>query len=107
MMMRLFLGNLLPVAEACRLLTDYRDRMAARAASFRQAKERFSRSLRGPYRTEVFFELLSLDHLIAMTDLEVTGTNRALAALQRFGSDGTLRSAEQASELLDAIREAG
>jgi DNA-binding PadR family transcriptional regulator len=107
MMMRLFLGNLLPVAEACRLLTDYRDKMAARAASFRQAKERFSGSLRGPYRTEVFFELLSLDHLIAMTDLEVTGTNRALAALRRFGADGALRSAEQASELLDAIREAG
>ena len=52
----------------------------------RQAKERFSRSLSGPYRASVFFELLSLDHLIAMTDLEVTGTDKALAALRRFGS---------------------
>ena len=105
MMMRLFLGNLLPAEEMSRLLSDYRDMMAARAESFRQAKERFSRSLSGPYRASVFFELLSLDHLIAMTDLEVTGTGKALAALRRFGADGTGSSAEQASELLDAIRE--
>ena len=105
MMMRLFLGNFLPIEETSRLLTGYRDRMAARAESFRQAKERFSRSLSGPYRASVFFELLSLDHLIAMTDLEVTGTDKALAALRRFGSDGALASAEQASELLDAIRD--
>ena len=50
MMMRLFLGNLLPAEETGRLLTAYRDRMAARAESFRQARERFSRSLSGPYR---------------------------------------------------------
>ena len=55
--------------------------------------------------SSVFFELLSLDHLIAMTDLEVTGTDKALAALRRFGSDGALASAEQASDLLDAIRD--
>ena len=105
MMMRLFLGNLLPIEETSRLLTDYRDKMAVRAESFRQARERFSRSLSGPYRASVFFELLSLDHLIAMTDLEVAGTDRALAALRRFGSDGALASGEQASELLDAIRD--
>jgi DNA-binding PadR family transcriptional regulator len=114
MMMRLFLGNLLPAEETSRLLTAYRDRMAARAESFRQARERFSRSLSGPYRDSVFFELLSLDHLIAMTDLEVAGTDRALAALaalRRFSSDGAERasaggaSAEQVSELLDAIRD--
>ena len=110
MMMRLFLGNLLPAEQVSQLLTDYRDRMAARAGSFRQAKERFSRSLSGPYRDCVFFELLSLDHLIAMTDLEVAGTDRALAALRRFGSEGApgkaaQPSAEQASELLDAIRD--
>ncbi len=110
MMMRLFLGNLLPIEQVSRLLTDYRDRMAARAASFRQARERFSHSLSGPYRASVFVELLSLDHLIAMTDLEVTGTDTALAALRLFGSDGALSmtegaSGEQASELLDAIRD--
>ena len=66
MMMRLFLGNLLPIEETSRLLIGYRDRMAVRAESYRQAKERFSRSLSGPYRASVFFELLSLDHLIAM-----------------------------------------
>ncbi|HEU5390418.1 MAG TPA: helix-turn-helix transcriptional regulator [Streptosporangiaceae bacterium] len=122
MMMRLFLGNLLPAEETSRLLTAYRDRMAARAESFRQARERFSRSLSGPYRDSVFFELLSLDHLIALTDLEVAGTDRALAALaalRRFSSDSADSaegastegasaggaSAEQVSELLDAIRD--
>jgi hypothetical protein len=36
----------------------------------------------------------------------VAGTDKALAALRRFGSDGGgLASAEQASELLDAIRD--
>lgn len=115
MMMRLFLGNLLPIEEAGRLLAGYRDRMAARAESFRQARDRFSGSLDGPYRDSVFFELLSLDHLIAMTDLEVAGTDKALAALCRFGSDGAPAQvagshpagpgAEQASELLDAIRD--
>jgi DNA-binding PadR family transcriptional regulator len=115
MMMRLFLGNLLPIEETGRLLTDYRDRMAARAESFRQARDRFSGSLGGPYRDSVFFELLSLDHLIAMTDLEVAGTDRALDALRRFGPDDSPShpaghhaagpGAEQASELLDAIRD--
>jgi len=38
MMMRLFLGNLLPIEETSRLLTGYRDRMAARAESYRQAR---------------------------------------------------------------------
>jgi DNA-binding PadR family transcriptional regulator len=121
MMMRLFLGNLLlPIQETTRLLTDYRDRMAARAESFRQARDRFSGSLGGPYRDSVFLELLSLDHLVAMTDLEVAGTDKALAALRRFGSDDAPShpagphpagphlagpGAEQASELLDAIRD--
>lgn len=105
MMMRLFLGNLLPVAQTCQLLNGYRDRMAARADSLRHARERFAGSLSGPYRTSVFFELLSLDHLIAMTDLEVSGTDKALAALQRYGEGDGLASAERASELLDAIRD--
>jgi DNA-binding PadR family transcriptional regulator len=110
MMMRLFLGNLLPIEETSRLLTGYRDRMAARAESFRQARDRFSGSLGGPYRDIVFFELLSLDHLIAMTDLEVAGTDKALAALRHFSSDDAPShpagpGAEQGSELLDAIRD--
>lgn len=104
MMMRLFLGNLLPTGEASRLLADYRDRMATRAASLRQARERFAGSLSGPYRASVFFELLSLDHLIAMTDLEVSGTDKALAALRQFGIDRSLSTADQVGQLLDAIR---
>lgn len=105
MMMRLFLGNLMPVEQTCRLLAGYRDRMAARAESLRHAKERFAGSLSGPYRASVFFELLSLEHLIDMTDLEVSGTDKALAALRRGGLDQALASGGQVGELLDAIRE--
>jgi DNA-binding PadR family transcriptional regulator len=105
MMMRLFLGNLMPVQQVCDLLGDYRDRMAARAESLRSAKERFARSLSGPYRASVFFELLSLDHLIAMTDLEVSGTDKALAALRGGDLSRALSSSEQAGELLDAIHD--
>jgi hypothetical protein len=91
-----------------------------RLYSIGPARKRFSGSLGGPYRDSVFFELLSLDHLIAMTDLEVAGTDKALDALRRFGPDDTPShpagsqsagphlagpGAEQASELLDAIRE--
>jgi DNA-binding PadR family transcriptional regulator len=105
MMMRLFLGNVLPVDQICRLLAGYRDRMAARAESLRLAKERFAGSLSGPYRASVFFELLSLDHLIAMTDLEVSGTDKVLTMLRRGDLDRALSSGDQASGLLDAIRE--
>jgi len=77
--------------------------MAARAESYRQARERFSRSLGGPCQDSVFFELLSLDHLIAMTDLEVTGTDKALAALRRLGSAGPGSDPERVSELLDTL----
>lgn len=104
MMMRLFFGNVLPVPTMRTLLTDYRDRMVTRAESLRKARERFSGSLTGPYRTSVFFELLSLDHLIAITDLEVSGTDRALAALDTIGR-ARRAGGYPVDTLLDAIRE--
>jgi hypothetical protein len=56
-------------------------------------------------RHHTMMRLFLGNSLIAMTDLEVTGTDQALAALRRFGSDGALASAEQASDLLDTIRD--
>ncbi len=40
-----------------------------------------------------------------MTDLEVSGTDKALAALRQGDLDRALSSAEQASGLLDVIRD--
>lgn len=82
MMMRLFLGNQLPVETMRGLLEDYRLEMTERAQALREAREKFSRSLSGPYRNSVFYELLSLDHLIAIADLEVSGTDKALKAIE-------------------------
>ena len=103
MMMRLFLGNLLPAGTMRDLLRDYRDRMADWAASLREAHAKFTGSLAGPYRASVFFELLSLEHLIAQADLEVSGTTTALEALARFPEAARQDGSEQPRPLIDGI----
>src|SRR5579875_1680646 len=105
MMMRLFFGNLLPLPEFRQLLTDYSERMATMVDSLRTAHTRFSAALTGPYRTSVFFELLSLEHLIKMAELEVSGTRAILAMLARADRAFTMDNGDQASQLLEAIRE--
>lgn len=105
MMMRLFLGNHLPLDITRALLEGYRDRMTAWAGSLRQAHEKFSASLEGPYRTSVFFELLSLEHLIAVADLEVNGTTRVLEALESAPDLLTRPNGGQLRQLIDVFRE--
>jgi DNA-binding PadR family transcriptional regulator len=105
MMMRLFFANLLPLPAFRQLLTDYCERMAALADSLRTAHTRFSAALTGPYRASVFFELLSLEHLIKMAELEVSGTNAILTVLAKANAAFTMENGDQASQLLDAIRE--
>jgi DNA-binding PadR family transcriptional regulator len=105
MMMRLFLGNLLPVETMRRLLEDYRTEMAERAQALRDARAKFSRSLSGPYRTKVFYELLSLDHLIALADLEVSGTQKALEAIELDPGIRPTDGGEHLGQLLDMYRE--
>ena len=51
--------------------------------------------------SELEVALLGLLSIRPMTGYEI----EALAALRRFGSDGARASAEQASDLLDAIRD--
>jgi PadR family transcriptional regulator AphA len=105
MMMRLFFGNLLPVPVMRKQLLDYRDRMDEWTSNLRAARNRFAESLGGPYGESVFFELLSLEHLIAMAELERKGADAALAAIEK-GVD-ILADAEGAdpSRLLEVIRE--
>jgi DNA-binding PadR family transcriptional regulator len=105
MMMRLFFGNLLPLPTFRQLLTDYCERMASWADSLRAAHTRFSASLTGPYRTSVFFELLSLEHLIKMTELEMSSAKAILTQLAKADRAFTMQHGDQASQLLDAIRE--
>jgi PadR family transcriptional regulator AphA len=105
MMMRLFFGNLLPVPAFRRLLADYSERMTTMVDSLRTAHTRFSAALTGPYRTSVFFELLSLEHLIRMAELELSGTKAVLATLARADRAFTMDNGDQASQLLEAIRE--
>jgi len=105
MMMRLFFGNQLPLPTFRQLLTDYSERMASWADSLRAAHTRFSASLTGPYRTSVFYELLSLEHLIKMTELETSSTKAILTELGRADRAFTMQNGDQASQLLEAIRE--
>lgn len=105
MMMRLFLGNLLPAETTRALLEDYRQRTEAWASSLREAHDRFSRSLEGPYRESVFFELLSLEHLIAIADLERSGAETALKALERAQGVLGTGNGEQSNRLLEIVRD--
>ena len=106
MMMRLFLGHLLPASELGELLAEYRDRTAQWAGQLRAIDEKFSHSLSGPYRDAVFFELLSLRKLIDMADHEVSGADHALRAIAQAGEAAIGANAgDRAGQLLDIIRD--
>ncbi|MEV6059985.1 PadR family transcriptional regulator [Nocardia asteroides] len=105
MMMRLFLGDLLPPEALRDLLEDYHRRMTDRARQLRAARERFTPSLAGPHRRSVFFELLSLDHLIALTELEASSTTRALEALAQAPRRTRHKAPGSQSPFLDALRD--
>jgi DNA-binding PadR family transcriptional regulator len=105
MMMRLFLGHLLPAGELRGLLAGYRDRTVAWAQQLREVETKFARSLDGPYRDAVFFELLSLRNLIALADFEVSAAERSLKALEQAGDTAHVGDGEMAGRLLDIIRE--
>lgn len=104
MMMRLFLGHLLPADDLRALLGDYHDRTADWSAQLREIEAKFAKSLGGPYRDAVFFELLSLRTLIALADFEVSASHRALKALDR-ARDANPGNGELPGRLLDIIRE--
>jgi PadR family transcriptional regulator, regulatory protein AphA len=105
MMMRLFLGYLLPASELGELLAEYRDRTAEWAEQLRQIDAKFSRSLSGPYHDAVFFELLSLRKLIDLADHEVTGADQALHVLAQAGDRPPGDKGARVGQLLDIIRD--
>jgi DNA-binding PadR family transcriptional regulator len=105
MMMRLFLGYLLPASELGALLAEYRDRTAQWAEQLREIDEKFSRSLSGPYRDAVFFELMSLRKLIDLADLEVSGADQALRVLAQADEAALGTNGDRAGQLLDILRD--
>lgn len=105
LMMRLFLGHLLPADDLRALLTDYRDRTADWSAQLREIEAKFAKSLSGPYRDTVFFELLSLRNLIAIADFEVSAAERARKALDQAHDTAEPGNGAFAGRLLDIIRE--
>ena len=105
MMMRLFLGHLLPAHDLRTLLTDYRDQTADWSAQLREIEAKFAKSLSGPYRDTVFFELLSLRNLISLADFEVSAADRACKALDQAHDPAQPGNGELAGRLLDVIRE--
>ncbi len=104
MMMRLFLGHLLPAGELSALLADYRERTAEWVQQLKAIEEKFSGSLSGPYRDAVFFELLSLRSLIALAEHEVSGADRALKVMAQASEAVLPGNGELAGQLLDIIR---
>ena len=105
MMMRLFLGHLLPTDELRESLAHYRDQTAAWARGLRDIDSKFARSLTGPYRDTVFFELLALHNLIALAELEVASADRAVKALDQARDTARPGNGELAGRLLDIVRE--
>jgi DNA-binding PadR family transcriptional regulator len=105
MMMRLFLGHLLPTDDLRALLTGYHDRTADWSAQLREIEAKFAKSLSGPYRDAVFFELLSLRNLIALADFEASAADRARKALDQASGTAHPGNGERAGQLLDIIRE--
>jgi DNA-binding PadR family transcriptional regulator len=105
LMMRLFLGHLLPEGDLRALLADYHDRTEIWSAQLREIEAKFAKSLSGPYRDTVFFELLSLRNLIALAEFEVSAADRASKALDQAHDPAQPGNGELAGRLLDVIRE--
>lgn len=104
LLMKVFLGNLFAPEELQDLMTEYRTRVESWSDELRKVHEKFEPSLKGEHRDSVFFQLLSLEHLIAIADLEVEGTDRILEAVEeaemplKANSEGT-------NDLLEIIKE--
>lgn len=105
LMAKLFLGNLLPPDEMLQLLRDYRDRTVERRDQLREIHSKFEPSLKGKYRNSAFFQILSLEHLIALAELEITGTDAAIAAVSEAKDSLRRRNGAGSDELITIVRE--
>ena len=102
MMMHMFLGNLVDAGELQERLRSYRQELMGEARRWRGIRERFTRSLSGPYRQAVYFELLALEYLIEATEFEASWIDRVVP----LADDATGVGQEHTDRLLDMMREA-
>ena len=105
LMAKLFLGNLLPPDEMLEQLRDYRDRTAHWRENLHEIHAKFEPSLRGEYGDSAFFQIMSLEHLIAMADAEIAGTERAIAAIAEARDSLSRRNGAGSDELITIVRE--
>ena len=106
LMAKVFLGHLLPPEETLELLEDYRDRARQWRDQLWQIHAKFEPSLKGKYRTSAFFQLVSLEHLIAMAELELSGAERMIASIDEAKATLKRRNGDDGSdELINIIRE--
>jgi PadR family transcriptional regulator, regulatory protein AphA len=105
MMAKLFLGNLLPPDEMLELLRDYRDRTSAWRDELREIHAKFEPSLKGRYGKSAFFQILSLEQLIGMAELEISGADRAIESIEEAKRSLERREGDGSDELINIVRE--
>jgi PadR family transcriptional regulator, regulatory protein AphA len=105
MMAKVFLGHLLPPEETLDLLEDYCERARQWRDQLWQIHAKFEPSLKGKYGTSAFFQLLSLEHLIAMAELELSGAERMMASVAEAKTTLKRRNGDGSDELINIIRE--
>jgi DNA-binding PadR family transcriptional regulator len=105
MMAKVFLGHMLPPEETLKLLCDYRDRTRAYRDQLWEIHAKFEPSLKGKYRTSAFFQLVSLEHLIALAELELSGAERLIDAIGDAKTTLKRRDHDGSDELINIIRE--
>jgi PadR family transcriptional regulator AphA len=102
---KLFLGNLLPPEEMLALLADYRERISELRDRLRLIHAKFEPSLKGDYGKSVFFQILSLEHLIALAELEVAGTDRSIEEIKEAKQSLMRKDGAGSDELFEIVRE--
>jgi PadR family transcriptional regulator, regulatory protein AphA len=105
MMAKIFLGHLLPPEEVLGLLSDYRDRAAQWRDQLWEIHSKFEPSLKGSYGRSAFFQLVSLEHLIALAELELSGAERAIEAIEDARRTLERGDGEGSDELINIVRE--
>lgn len=105
MMAKVFLGHLLPPEETLELLQDYRERAQQWRDQLWEIHAKFEPSLKGSYGTSAFFQLLSLEHLIDMAELELSGAERMIASIDEAKRTLKRRNGDGSDELINIIRE--
>lgn len=102
---KLFLGNLLPPEEMLALLTDYRERISRWRDELREIHAKFEPSVKGEYGKSAFFQILSLEHLIELAQLEISGTERAIEAIEEAKESLAGKDGAGSDELFEIVRE--